>query len=192
MEEICVNIGKQIQILRKQKGITQETLAAEMGVTVGAVSKWENGMTLPDIQMLCSLADYFDVTTDELLGRSRKGIFMVCDDASFIRTVLKDILEKEGYVCAGLAENSAQLQALFQENIPDILFLDIHLGTESGLDLLREIKEKYSSIKVICRVFENRAQNRSSAAARFSIYPKPTGKCGRFRIPCPKSGNHSR
>lgn len=150
-----MNIGKQIQVLRKQKGITQETLAAEMGVTVGAVSKWENGMTLPDIQMLCSLADYFDVTADKLLGRARKGTFMVCDDARFIRTVLKDILEKEGYICAGLAENGAQLQALFHENIPDILCLDIHLGTENGLELLREVKEKHSSIKVIMVTADN-------------------------------------
>ena len=150
-----MNIGKQIQTLRKQKGITQEALAAEMGVTVGAVSKWENDMTLPDIQMLCSLADYFEVTTDELLGRARKGTFMVCDDAGLIRTAIKDILEKEGYLCAGLAEDGSQLHILFEETIPDILFLDIHLATESGLDLLREVKEKYSSTKVIMVTADN-------------------------------------
>lgn len=38
-----MNIGKQIYVLRKKMNITQETLAAEMGVTVGAVSKWETG-----------------------------------------------------------------------------------------------------------------------------------------------------
>ena len=150
-----MNIGKQIQTLRKQKGITQEALAAEMGVTVGAVSKWENGMTLPDIQMLCSLADYFEVTTDELLGRARKGTFMVCDDAGLIRTVLRDILEKEGYVCAGLAEDVAQLHVFFDETIPDILFLDVHLATESGIKLLKEIKEKYNATKVIMVTADN-------------------------------------
>ena len=66
-----MNIGKQIQELRKQKGIKQEELAAELGVTAAAVSKWENGYTLPDILMLCALADYFEVTTDELLGRNK-------------------------------------------------------------------------------------------------------------------------
>lgn len=150
-----MNIGKQTQTLRKQKGITQEALAAEMGVTVGAVSKWENGMTLPDIQMLCSLADYFEVTTDELLGRAHKGTFMVCDDAELIRTVLKDIMEKEGYLCAGLAEDGVQLHVLFDETIPDVLFLDIHLATESGLDLLKAVKEKYSSTKVIMVTADN-------------------------------------
>ena len=66
-----MNIGKQIYELRKQKNIKQEELAAELGVTAAAVSKWENGYTLPDILMLCALADFFEVTTDELLGRNR-------------------------------------------------------------------------------------------------------------------------
>lgn len=65
-----MNFGKTIQELRKQKNVTQDEMAAELGVTAAAVSKWENGYTLPDILMLCALADYFCVTTDELLGRS--------------------------------------------------------------------------------------------------------------------------
>ena len=65
-----MNIGQNILELRKQKNKTQEELAAQLGVTAAAVSKWENNYTLPDIMMLCALADYFDVTTDELLGRT--------------------------------------------------------------------------------------------------------------------------
>lgn len=66
-----MNFGKKINDLRKQKNLTQEELAAELGVTAAAVSKWENNYTLPDILMLCALADYFQVTTDELLGRNK-------------------------------------------------------------------------------------------------------------------------
>lgn len=69
-----MNLGKMILDLRKQKNMTQEDLAAELGVTAAAVSKWENGYTLPDILMLCALADYFQVNTDELLGRNSKPI----------------------------------------------------------------------------------------------------------------------
>ena len=65
-----MNIGTNILQLRKEKNITQEALAAELGVTAAAVSKWEKGYTLPDILMLCALADYFSVTTDALLGRT--------------------------------------------------------------------------------------------------------------------------
>ena len=64
-----MNFGKIIYELRKKKNVTQDEMAAELGVTAAAVSKWENGYTLPDILMLCALADYFEVTTDELLGR---------------------------------------------------------------------------------------------------------------------------
>lgn len=65
-----MNLGKSILDLRRRKNVTQEELAAELGVTAAAVSKWENGYTLPDILMLCALADFFEVTTDELLGRN--------------------------------------------------------------------------------------------------------------------------
>ena len=65
-----MNIGTMILTLRKQKNITQEALAAELGITAAAVSKWEKGYTLPDILMLCALADFFEVSTDELLGRN--------------------------------------------------------------------------------------------------------------------------
>lgn len=65
-----MNFGTNILELRKQKNVTQEELAAQLGITAAAVSKWENNYTLPDIMMLCALADYFEVTTDELLGRT--------------------------------------------------------------------------------------------------------------------------
>lgn len=150
-----MNIGTQIQALRRQKGITQETLATEMGVTVGAVSKWGNNMTLPDVQMLCSLADYFKVTADKLLGRAHKGTFIVCDDAPFICTVIKDVMEGEGYFCVGVAEDGTHLHSIFNENIPDILFLDVHLAKDNGLKLLKEVKEKYVSTKVIMVTADN-------------------------------------
>ena len=54
--------------LRRNKGITQEELARFIGVTKTSVSKWENGTTMPDIQILPMLASYFDVSLDLLLG----------------------------------------------------------------------------------------------------------------------------
>lgn len=72
-----MNLGSKILELRRQRNVTQEELAAELGVTAAAVSKWENGYTLPDILMLCALADYFAVTTDELLGRTKEWKYAV-------------------------------------------------------------------------------------------------------------------
>lgn len=72
-----MNLGHNILTLRRQKGITQEELAAALGVTAAAVSKWENNYTLPDVLMLGALADFFTVTTDELLGRAKSLRFAV-------------------------------------------------------------------------------------------------------------------
>ena len=77
-----MNLGKTILELRKAKNVTQEDMAAQLGVTAAAVSKWENDYTLPDILMLCAIADYFQVTTDELSGRATKFKFAVTAVAS--------------------------------------------------------------------------------------------------------------
>ena len=64
-----VSLGSRINILRKRKGITQDELGKNLGVTAQAVSNWECGGT-PDAELLPRLADYFDVTIDNLFGRS--------------------------------------------------------------------------------------------------------------------------
>ena len=64
---IC--LGENIRSLRIAKGVTQEQLGYELGVTSQAVSRWENGATYPDITMLPVIADFFDVSADYLLGR---------------------------------------------------------------------------------------------------------------------------
>ena len=63
-----LKLHENIKIFRKEKGLTQEKLAEALGVTVGAVSKWENGNNTPDIIMLGILADFFDVSVDVLIG----------------------------------------------------------------------------------------------------------------------------
>lgn len=62
-----MKINEQIAFLRKEKGITQETLANALGVTNQSVSKWEASICCPDIQLLPKIAKYFGVTVDSLL-----------------------------------------------------------------------------------------------------------------------------
>jgi len=54
--------------LRKDKGIGQQELAEALGVSFQSVSKWETGATMPDITLLPGIAEYFNVSVDELLG----------------------------------------------------------------------------------------------------------------------------
>ncbi len=60
-------VGQKIFSLRKKKGITQENLAKLVNVTPQAISKWENGITLPDTFLLPALAELFHVSLEELL-----------------------------------------------------------------------------------------------------------------------------
>lgn len=62
-----MNISDRIQSLRKARGITQEQLADAVGVSRQAVSKWEAEQSVPDLERIVAMAEYFDVTTDYLL-----------------------------------------------------------------------------------------------------------------------------
>ena len=59
--------GKQIALLRKSRSITQEELAQRLSVSPQAVSKWENGHTMPEISILAELSEILNVTIDEIL-----------------------------------------------------------------------------------------------------------------------------
>ena len=61
-----INLGEKIKSLRKQKNISQEVFANYLGVSFQAVSKWENGNTMPDVMMIPAIASFFGVSTDEL------------------------------------------------------------------------------------------------------------------------------
>lgn len=61
---------ERLKELRKDKGISQYKLADELKVTRGNVSQFECGTREPNIQMICNIARYFNVTTDYLLGMS--------------------------------------------------------------------------------------------------------------------------
>ena len=63
-----IEIGAKIRQLRQVRGMTQEELEKEMGVSPQAVSKWESGTTMPDIQLLPELAVMFGISIDELFS----------------------------------------------------------------------------------------------------------------------------
>lgn len=59
-------IGEKIKSLRKRRGISQEVLGEYLGVSYQAISKWENGNTMPDVTIIPAIAFFFGVSTDEL------------------------------------------------------------------------------------------------------------------------------
>lgn len=66
-------IGRFLKQLRNEKAITQEKLAEKLGVSNRSISRWENGTTMPDFDLLIELAKYYDVEMEELLNGERKG-----------------------------------------------------------------------------------------------------------------------
>lgn len=112
-----MNLGKNILELRKQRHVTQEDLAAELGVTAAAVSKWENGYTLPDILMLCALADYFQTTTDELLGRSAKWTpAVVAANRLELGQKIAQLIQRYGFRATHIFPDYTQALAFIQED----------------------------------------------------------------------------
>ena len=66
-------IGKFLQELRKEKGLTQEQLAEQMGVARRTVSRWETGSNMPDLDILVELSDLYEVDLREILSGERKS-----------------------------------------------------------------------------------------------------------------------
>lgn len=69
-------IGAFLQALRKEKGLTQEMLAEQIGVSRRTVSRWETGSNMPDLGVLVELSDYYAVDLREILNGERKSEHM--------------------------------------------------------------------------------------------------------------------
>lgn len=68
MLNLGLKLGENLKKFRLQRELTQEQLADVLGVSAQAVSRWENGTTYPDITLLPTIASYFEITLDELMG----------------------------------------------------------------------------------------------------------------------------
>ena len=56
------SVGERIRYFRYIKDMTQEQLAEVLGVTTGAVYKWESGLSIPELEIIVSMADFFDIS----------------------------------------------------------------------------------------------------------------------------------
>lgn len=68
-----IKTGSFLQELRKEKGLTQEQLADQLGVARRTVSRWETGNNMPDLDILVELADLYSVDLREILSGERKN-----------------------------------------------------------------------------------------------------------------------
>ncbi len=68
-----IKIGSFLKELRKEKNLTQESLAEQLGISNRTVSRWETGSNMPDISMLVELAEFYDVSIPEIINGERKS-----------------------------------------------------------------------------------------------------------------------
>ena len=69
-----MELSEKLQELRKEKGLTQEELAEALFVSRTAISKWESGRGVPNIESLKAISKFFSVSIDELLSGEEKWI----------------------------------------------------------------------------------------------------------------------
>ena len=74
---------------------------------------------------------------------------LVCDDAAFMRMMIKDILTKNGYNIAGEAENGVKAIEKYNELKPDLVLMDITMPEMDGIQALKKIKEADAKATVI-------------------------------------------
>ena len=74
---------------------------------------------------------------------------LICDDAAFMRMMIKDILTKNGYNVVGEAENGAKAVEKYNELKPDLVLMDITMPEMDGIQALKEIKKIDGGAKVI-------------------------------------------
>jgi two-component system chemotaxis response regulator CheY len=74
---------------------------------------------------------------------------LICDDAAFMRMMIKDILSKNGYTVAGEAENGVRAVEKYNELKPDLVLMDITMPEMDGIQALKNIKAADSGAKVI-------------------------------------------
>lgn len=102
-------IGIFLKTLRKEKGITQEQLAKALNVSNRSVSRWENGVNLPDFSPLLEIAKYYEIGVDEILNGER----------------IKNLMEDNNETLYQVAEYTNREKAILMKRMHYIFLLGI-------------------------------------------------------------------
>ena len=100
---------------------------------------------------------------------------LICDDAAFMRMMIKDILTKNGYNIVGEAENGAKAVEKYNELKPDLVLMDITMPEMDGIEALKKIKSGDPNASIImCSAMGQRAmviESIQSGAKDFIVKP---------------------
>ncbi|MBP3344690.1 MAG: helix-turn-helix transcriptional regulator [Clostridia bacterium] len=92
-------VGERIKNLRMSFNLTQPEFAKRLKISKQCVSNWENGYIQPSVDMVMRIADFFNVSTDFLLGRDNKNTIDVdglsIEEVAHIKLIISDILKRK-------------------------------------------------------------------------------------------------
>ena len=94
-EQLKKNLGVNIVAHRKRHGLTQAGLAEKLNYTDKAVSKWEVGSVLPDIETLAHIAEFFGITVNDLIYPKKETLTVACPKESNVSSYCKKYHIKE-------------------------------------------------------------------------------------------------
>ncbi len=100
-----MNFSEQIKKIRNSNGLTQEQLAVRLNVSRQTISGWENGRNLPDLEMVVSIAERFDLSLDELILGGNDMTAKLIKDGSETRKAkmnMISIITGAALLCAGI------------------------------------------------------------------------------------------
>ena len=161
---MAIYISEKLKQFRKARDLTQEQIADVFNVSPQSVSRWETGVTYPDMELLPSIASYFEITVDELLGVDKikdkeriTGIDIeICD--KWIKGYMDDALE--------IARNAVR-EFPHEYNLHLRLAMTLDMKTES--DEKKKKDNLLESIAVLERVLENSIDDSVRNQALFTL-----------------------
>lgn len=108
-----MNLAGNIANFRKERGLTQAQLAEALNMTSAAVSKWETGAAVPDLDTLIALADYFRLPMDDLLGRTleKPRVVLFAPEKDVEKIALR-LLKDYNYQVLGVGRSLEELESL--------------------------------------------------------------------------------
>ena len=159
-----IKLGEKIKSLRKQKNISQEVFANYLGVSFQAVSKWENGNTMPDVTMIPAIASFFGVSTDELfdynLFEMEKQVEAICheswkyreDDPAKAERILRKGLQR--FPGNDIILNNLLYTLDYQTRAGEVITL-----CKSLIESTKDDSVKYDACRILATCYKENGQN---------------------------------
>ena len=147
---LATHLASRLRELRARRGFTQDQVAKRLGCHESAVSRWESGSRFPTGEDLVALADLFEVSTDDLLGRGRQ--YAAAGSALIDQRLLESL---------AAAESTSEFDRLIAANDEQAVWLPVPDGAvlvpvAEAMRWTRKVAEKHKASTFVDRLFRPR------------------------------------